>query len=208
MTWFAFWEGVIAGYGIAIPVGAIAILIVDTALRRGFRAGFMAGAGAASADLLYASLAALAGTALAALLAPAADLLRILSGLVLVGLGAHGLWRLRKLRSSSENHEGENRPRRKIYVQFFGLTLLNPLTIAYFGSLILGGNANSIASNGARVAFVLGAALASLSWQSLLALIGAAGHRRLTPRAQLITSVIGNVIVIGLGVRIFWQLVA
>ena len=37
----AFGEGVVAGYGIAIPVGAIAILIIELGLRRGFRAGFM-----------------------------------------------------------------------------------------------------------------------------------------------------------------------
>ncbi len=39
-----FVEGLIAGYGIAIPVGAIAILIVEMGLRCGFRVGFMAGA--------------------------------------------------------------------------------------------------------------------------------------------------------------------
>ena len=33
----AFVAGVAAGYGIAIPVGAIAILIMETGLRRGFR---------------------------------------------------------------------------------------------------------------------------------------------------------------------------
>ena len=65
----AFWEGVLAGYGIAIPVGAIAILIVDVGLRRGFDFGFMAGAGAATADFFYASLAALAGEILASGLA-------------------------------------------------------------------------------------------------------------------------------------------
>jgi len=53
-----FWEGVLAGYGIAIPVGAIAVLIVDMGLRRGFGFGLMAGAGAATADFLYAGLAA------------------------------------------------------------------------------------------------------------------------------------------------------
>ena len=57
----AFWEGVLAGYGIAIPVGAIAILIVDMGLRRGFPPAFMAGAGAATADFIYALLAVIAG---------------------------------------------------------------------------------------------------------------------------------------------------
>ena len=35
----AFLAGVIAGYGVAVPVGAIAVLIVDASLRRGLRAG-------------------------------------------------------------------------------------------------------------------------------------------------------------------------
>ena len=56
-----FWEGVLAGYGIAIPVGAIAILIVDMGLRRGFPSAFMAGAGAATADFIYVLLAVIAG---------------------------------------------------------------------------------------------------------------------------------------------------
>ena len=71
----AFWEGLIAGYGIAIPVGAIAVLIVDLALRRGFRLGFAAGAGAASADLLYAGAAVIAGAAFASALRPFAALI-------------------------------------------------------------------------------------------------------------------------------------
>jgi len=74
-----FVQGLLAGYGIAIPVGAIAILIVDAAIRRGFRAGFAAGAGAATADIVYASLAAVAGQALAALLAPLAAQIRVVS---------------------------------------------------------------------------------------------------------------------------------
>ena len=53
----AFFEGALAGYGIAIPVGAIAVLIIEISLRQGFRSGFMAGAGAATADLIYAAVA-------------------------------------------------------------------------------------------------------------------------------------------------------
>jgi len=40
-----FVEGRLAGYGIAIPVGAVAILIVNTSIRCGFAVGFMAGPG-------------------------------------------------------------------------------------------------------------------------------------------------------------------
>ena len=89
---FAFTDGLLAGYGIAIPLGAIGILIVGMGVRCGFRIGFMAGAGAATADLLYAVIASAAGTVLTTLLAPIAPLLRIGGGLVLVGLAIMGLW--------------------------------------------------------------------------------------------------------------------
>ncbi len=42
----ALWEGIIPGFEIAIPVGAIAVLIIEGAVRRGFLPGFAAGAGA------------------------------------------------------------------------------------------------------------------------------------------------------------------
>ena len=48
--------GAVAGYGIAIPVGAIAILILETGLQRGFRLAAAAGTGAAVADGIYATV--------------------------------------------------------------------------------------------------------------------------------------------------------
>ncbi len=199
----AFWEGMLAGYGIAVPVGAIAILIVEVSLQRGFHLGSAAAAGAATADFLYASLAALAGPALAAVLSPWAVPLRVLSGLVLIAIGAYSLWRLwRAKRADRATHAVASAlSGQRMYGQFLALTLLNPLTIAYFGSLILGGS-RALSTVGDRAAFVAGAGLASLSWQLLLAGVGALAHRHLSPRFQTLTSVVGNLIVIGLGARI------
>jgi threonine/homoserine/homoserine lactone efflux protein len=198
----SFLQGVLAGYGIAIPVGAIAILIVEISLRLGFRAGFAAGAGAATADFIFASLAAVAGQTLAEALSPYTSLLKIASALVLIGLGAWGLWRV--TRPASPGLAARAVPNletpRTIYVRFVGLTLLNPLTIAYFAALILGRGAE-IPGWAGRAAFVLGAVLASLSWQSLLAATGALGHRHLSPRLQQGASLLGSLIVLGLGIR-------
>ena len=105
----AFIAGVIAGYGIAIPVGAIAILIVETGLRRGFRAAFAAGAGAATADLVYASLAALAGQGLAAALAPYAAGLRLVSAGVLIVLGGWGVWKVLRPRRARARRAKDGR---------------------------------------------------------------------------------------------------
>jgi threonine/homoserine/homoserine lactone efflux protein len=203
----AFWEGALAGYGIAIPVGAIAILIIDLGLRRGFGLGFMAGAGAAAADFFYASLAALAGGALASTLAPFAGGLRLASALVLLGLGGYGLWRIRQSASREMSPPAPAHGHLRTFAQFLGLTLLNPLTIAYFSALILGRDAGATTTLGQRGLFVAGAGLASLSWQTLLAGLGAAGHRHMSPRFRVFTSVAGNLVVMGLGGRILLQLV-
>lgn len=205
----AFWEGVLAGYGIAIPVGAIAILIVDMALRKGFVYGFAAGAGAATADLIYACLAVLAGAALAIALAPYASGLRLASGLVLLILGGYGLWQANKIKITEQSitEDEWDRGRLLTYLRFLGLTLLNPLTVAYFAALILGRETDSNNSNLAAILFVLGALLASLSWQTFLAGVGAFARQHLSPKFRTYASVIGNLVVIALGLRIIVLLI-
>jgi threonine/homoserine/homoserine lactone efflux protein len=196
-----FLEGLLAGYGIAVPVGAIAVLIIGMALRCGFPTGFMAGAGAATADLLYAALASIAGAALARLLSPWALPLRLLGGVVLIALA---LWGLRRgLRAPADVATVEVCPPGRTYVQFFGLTVINPLTVVYFAALILGRDpATSAAGPAAQFAFVLGAGIASFSWQTFLAALGALAGRTLSARFRRTAVMTGNLVVLALGVRI------
>lgn len=201
-------EGMLAGYGIAIPVGAIAILIIDMALRRGFLAGFMAGAGAATADFLYAAIAVLAGFALLSYLAPYSTFLQALSSAVLIGLGCYGLVRIwhQRIHSRAKPIKSNVRSPLGIYTRFLGLTLLNPLTIVYFGALILGRDLQTDWSAVDSVAFILGAGLASLSWQTFLAAFGAATRSFLSEKMRDYVSVVGNLIIIGFGISIILQI--
>jgi threonine/homoserine/homoserine lactone efflux protein len=203
----AFLEGVLAGLGVAVPVGAIAILIVDVGLRQGFSTAFMAGAGAASADFLYAGLAALAGEALAAALVPIGPGLRIASAVALLLIGGWGLWRSR----NPQEHRTQapvalvgHGPFRT-YAVFLGLTLLNPLTVTYFAALILGRDVGASASIADKSAFVLGAGLASLIWQTVLAGLGSFARKHLSARFQQWATIGGNLLVIGFGVRMAIQ---
>ena len=52
--------GVVAGYGIAVPVGAIAAYLVTLGAREGWRTAAAGGLGAAAVDGLYAAVAAAA----------------------------------------------------------------------------------------------------------------------------------------------------
>jgi threonine/homoserine/homoserine lactone efflux protein len=195
-------EGALAGYGIAMPVGPITILIVEMSLRRGFSHGFMAGAGAAVVDFLFAGLAVLAGEALAPLLAPFTVGLRVTSALVLIGWGLFGFWRTRRLSRVEESKSEINQRHLHVFVQFLGLTAINPLTLVFFSALILGRGMGDVFTLVEKGSFVLGVGLASFSWQTMLAVFGATLHRNLSPRLQVLISLLGNMVVIVLGLRV------
>ena len=197
-----FWLGVIAGYGIAIPVGAIAVLILDTGLQRGLRFALAAGTGAAAADFTYAALAVFVGGAIATRLSGYAEMIRLAGGLVLVGIGVSRVWASLRPRPPSAGLSA-TRSAMATTLTFFGLTLLNPLTIVYFAALILG-EAGIAGGPGAAAAFAMGAGLASLSWQWLLAAAGALGGKTLPPVARRVAMWLGNLIVLGLGMRLIW----
>jgi arginine exporter protein ArgO len=194
-----FVQGLLAGYGIAIPIGPIAILIIELGIRRGFSVALCAGAGAASADLIYATLASLGGTFLVSILRPYAHIIHAVSALVLIALG---LWLLYVSLKSRHRRVDDLRAstRSGAYSFVFGLTLLNPLTIAYFTALILSLRTNIASSPENVVSFVSGAFLASLSWQSLVASVGGFGHGRLSPNLRLITFAVGNSIIVVMGI--------
>jgi arginine exporter protein ArgO len=197
----AFLSGVFAGYGIAIPVGPIAILILELGLRRGFRVAVSAGAGAASADLIYATVAALAGTLLVSFLQPFAPILRVGSATGLIALGAWLLYhgRNRSDRTRKPRLRTTNCP--QTYGMVLGLTLLNPVTVTYFTVLILGMQGFFPSSVNA-ILFISGAFIASFSWQSFLASISGIAHKYLSANLQLATFMAGNFVIIGFGVVI------
>jgi arginine exporter protein ArgO len=84
---------------------------------------------------------------------------------------------------------------------FLGLTLLNPRTVPYFAALILGRQA-PVTAPASAAAFVVGVFLASLSWQLLLAGLGAVLHRASFAASRFWTGVLGNALVIGFAVRL------
>jgi arginine exporter protein ArgO len=90
---------------------------------------------------------------------------------------------------------------------FLGLTLLNPVTVTYFTTLILGLKTSGSFDPLNSFLFVVGVALASLSWQTLLASISGLAHRRFSPGIQKMTFGIGNLIVILMGIAILFGLV-
>lgn len=196
----SFIEGTLAGFGIAIPFGPISILIIKTSMRNGLRSGLAAGMGAASADFIFAAISAIAGSLIATIIAPLSNQVRLVSAFFLIGLG---VWGLRKINQSTSteltNSSNETSPIRT-YITILMLTILNPITIAYFTALILRRNPGDALDSTELVLFVAGAGIASMLWQSFLATIGYALNKALSANFQRIVTLIGNLVIIGFGI--------
>ncbi|BCL12793.1 lysine transporter LysE [Micromonospora sagamiensis] len=198
----AFLAGLVAGYGVAVPVGAIAVLVVGLTARTSFRVGAAAALGVATADGLYAAVATLGGTVVAGLVTPVAGPLRLVAAGVLLALAVHGAWRALRQRApataTAPARRGLDTPSRA-FLGVLVLTLLNPATIVYFAALVLG--RSDAAEPLAAGLFVLGAFLASASWQLLVAAGGSLVGRALTgARGRLVTALASSTIIAALAV--------
>lgn len=121
-----------------------------------------------------------------------------MSAVTLTVIAVLGLHRARKEPASVATALPSAEEYLRTYVKFLGLTIINPLTVVYFAAFVLGlGLARELdLVDGAL--FATGAFLASLSWQTLLAGLGAAGRRRLPRRFQVGAVVAGNLLVLAM----------
>ncbi|MFF8869991.1 LysE family transporter [Streptomyces massasporeus] len=197
--------GLLAGYGIAVPVGAVGTYLVSLTARTTLRTGVCAALGVATADGLYALAATLGGNAMASALRPVLGPLRWVCVLVLLALAAWGavtaLREYRGHRLATRTAPAPPGPARA-YLGLLGITLLNPTTVIYFAALVLGSQATGPAGPLEQGVFVLAAFAASASWQVLLAGSGALLGRALTGhRGRLATALVASGVMTALAVR-------
>ncbi|MFB7937648.1 LysE family transporter [Streptomyces sp. NPDC127049] len=192
--------GLLAGYGIAIPVGAVGAHLVAVAARSPWRTGAGAALGIAAADGVYALVAVLGGAALVPLLAPVAVPLRWASAVVLLALAAASArTALRVHRAGTPVADRPVTAPHRAFWTFLGITVLNPMTVLYFTALVLGGHTTTGPAEAA--VFVAAAFAASASWQLLLSTTGTVlGHTLAGPRARLLTGLVSSALIAVLAV--------
>lgn len=179
--------GALVGLGVAMPLGAIGVLLLQTGVRRGFRVAAAGGLGVAAVDLAYAVVAVLAGTAVAGVLDGHDRPVRVASAVVLGAVAATGVVRWWRARGRAEAGDGQGTadaasPARTFAV-FVALTAINPLTVVYFAAVVAG-LADRLTAAAARAAFVVGIGAASAAWQVGLGAVGAALGARVGPRTR------------------------
>jgi arginine exporter protein ArgO len=198
--------GLLAGYGIAIPVGAVATYLVALTARTSLKIGVCAALGVATADGMYALIAVLGGSAITPVLQPIMVPMRCVSALVLIVLavrgGAAAISQYRRLQTFSRARETPVGPARA-YLGLLGMTMLNPITVIYFAALVLGGQTAGAPDYLAQAVFILAAFVASASWQLLLAGSGALLGRVLTgSRGRLATALVSSTLICAIAVHL------
>jgi len=194
--WAVAAAGFAAGLAIAMPLGAIAVLILRESMVRGLRFGLAAGAGVATVDLVYCALALTLGTTIAPALEPYLPTIAVVSGLVIIAIGA---WLLRSaFRAPEASGELVAGSALGVYGRFIALTAVNPATVVYF--LALSAVITTLTTSpAAPVVFVVATGVASLLWQGALAFIGAAVGARISERATRIIGIVAACVVMALG---------
>ncbi|MFJ5924935.1 LysE family transporter [Kitasatospora sp. NPDC092948] len=189
-------EGVVAGLGVAVPLGAIGVLLLQEG-RRGWAPAAGGATAVAAVDGAYAAVAVLAGPRVAQLLAGHESAVRAVSALLLGAIAVHGLLGLRRTAEPADAPSPGSAAR--AFVRFALLTLVNPTTAVYFTALIA---ARGAGTRTGATAFVTGAFLASLVWQHMLAAAGALAGAKLGPRLRRSTYAAGYGLVAVLALRL------
>ncbi|MEN9731715.1 MAG: hypothetical protein RL488_1025 [Actinomycetota bacterium] len=175
--------GFAAGLALAIPVGPMAIMLINTTIAKGWRHGVIGALAMASVDGLYAASVFFIGGLIANWLNEWSLCLSLGGAAILLYLGIATLIKnLRLLRTGEElfTKAIESGSRKKTYLTFFGATVVNPPTALYF--LALAPSAATLATGNLAiggVAFAVGVFIGSIVWQESLAVAGV-GLRAIT----------------------------
>lgn len=192
--------GLLAGYGIAMPVGAVGTYLVALTARTSLKIGVCAALGVATADGLYAVVAVAGGSALSPVLVPLMVPLRWTSVLLLTGLAVLGATRaIRQYYGRRVAGAKTELPisASRAYLALLGMTLLNPMTVIYFAALVLGGQSAADPGLLERAVFVIAAFMASASWQLALAGGGALLGGALTGAlGRLLTALTSSLVIV------------
>jgi len=195
--------GLTAGLALAIPVGPMALLLIDTTLRFGLRVGAAGALAMASVDATYAVVVFLAGSAVASILGTYGIWFSLIGAAILMGLGAQTIYKALGQRRASESSgvQVEATTAGKTFLKFAAATVVNPPTALYFlaitPSLVGLTGSEPVA---ATLAFASGVFLGSAVWQQALALSGAAIRGITTPRVRTWLSLAGGAMIIALAI--------
>lgn len=155
-------KGLILGFSVAAPVGPIGALCINRTINKGYISGFVSGLGAATADLIYGTIAGLGLTIISEFLL---DYKFPIQAVGLVFLAYTGIKTLLKKHDEFEYKRFVTKDLFSDYLTTFFLTITNPITILFFIA-VFSGLGLSVSENNKidSLPLILGVFLGSGAW--------------------------------------------
>jgi threonine/homoserine/homoserine lactone efflux protein len=170
-------EGLAIGFLLATPIGPIGVICVRRTLAYGKRHGFIVGLSGASADIVYALIAAFGVTLVSNFVYEWQFWIRLGGGILLLLLGFHILRSEPMVQLAGE----QSNKYRKVFVPTFLLALSNPMSMFGFGAVFSSTRICQTAAD--RVSLfmlVAGVFFGSLLWFSFLTGVTSVFQKKLT----------------------------
>ena len=191
-------RGFVLGFVVAASPGPIFFLCLKRTLSRGWLTGLVSGLGVATADGLYAGLAAFGIGAVTSVLVGERLWLSLIGGIALVLLGIRAV-------VSRPNNDAPAAPAdgaglAVAYVSTLGLTITNPATIIAFAALVASLGIGISDGFAPPAMVVIGVFAGSATWWCVVAGLGEGLRARVTPRVLRGISAFSGVAIAALGV--------
>ena len=161
-----FLKGICIGFALAVPIGPIGIMCIRKTLTEGRLRGLIIGLGAATADLIYGTVAAFGLTFISNALFNQRVWIRLVGGTLFLLIGIRAF----RARPSKSNLSFNSKGAFGSYISTVFLTLTNPLTIfafvAVFAALGLGKGLDYFSTSALVIGVFIGSSLWFLSLNS------------------------------------------
>ncbi len=163
-------KGIIIGLTVSAPMGPIAVFCLQRTLNKGIWIGFLSGLGAAFADTLFAAIAGFGLSIISDFLTEQQFYIRGIGGLFLIVVGVKVFYtntikQARKQKVTKGRIFGD-------FVSVFFLTLSNPITVIFFGTVFAGiGLAGEDGSSYPTLLTVSGVLIGTILWWLILATV-------------------------------------
>jgi len=191
----------ILGFSVSAPVGPIGLLCIQRTLSKGKSAGFFTGLGAVTANIIYASIAALGFSIVSTFLLQQQMYLKVFGAIFLIYLGTKTI--MKKPSSDAAKLEGQSLI--GMYLSTFFLMITNPLTILNFVAMFAGlGIEQSSKSGVTELTLITGVFLGATSWWFFLSYVVSVFKNKINPHLTLVNKIAG-VLIILLGVLAFFK---
>ena len=207
--WELFTIGFLAGLALAIPVGPMAIMLVNTTISRGLRHGVFGALGMATVDGTYALAVFVVGGIIASTLSAFKLAFGLIGALILLILGIQTLAKNLSLMGKQDLTQAALEKQgsvAKTFGTFVAATVVNPPTALYFLAI-----APNVANMGFTLdpwnvaVFSIAVFVGSLIWQEALVFVGLAVRGVTTNRFRVWLGLLGGLLIIGLAISIGYR---